>query len=145
MGINKFNSEGYYDPTPYEALTNIVREEKTKQKKEAYRPLIFVSSPFAENMESNTIKARAYCRFAVEKQTIPVAPHLLYPQFMNEHNPKHRELGLLFGRVLLSKCKEVWVFGDRISSGMQLEIDKARKRRIPIRYFTEQCEEVSHI
>lgn len=145
MGINKFNSEGYYDPTPYEALTNIVREEKTKHKKEAYRPLIFVCSPFANDIEANTIKARVYCRFAVEMQTIPVAPHLLYPQFMNEHNPKHRELGLLFGRVLLSKCKEVWVFGDRISSGMQLEIDKARKRRIPIRYFTEQCEEVFHI
>ena len=23
MGVNKFNSEGYYDPTAYEALTKI--------------------------------------------------------------------------------------------------------------------------
>jgi hypothetical protein len=28
MRINKFNSEGYYDPTPYEALTNIIKDEK---------------------------------------------------------------------------------------------------------------------
>lgn len=27
MGINKFNHEGYSDPTTYEALTNIHREE----------------------------------------------------------------------------------------------------------------------
>ena len=26
MSINKFNSEGYYDPTTYEALTNIEKE-----------------------------------------------------------------------------------------------------------------------
>ena len=28
MGINKYNSEGYYDPTVYEALSNIEKEEK---------------------------------------------------------------------------------------------------------------------
>lgn len=28
MGINKFNAEGYYDPTAYEAMTNIAKEEK---------------------------------------------------------------------------------------------------------------------
>ena len=27
MGIDKFNHEGYSDPTTYEALTNIHREE----------------------------------------------------------------------------------------------------------------------
>lgn len=28
MSIKKFNSEGYYDPTTYEALTNIEKEER---------------------------------------------------------------------------------------------------------------------
>ena len=28
MGINKFNHEGYHDPTPHEALTNIMKKEK---------------------------------------------------------------------------------------------------------------------
>ena len=28
MGINKYNSEGYYDPTVYEALVNIEKAEK---------------------------------------------------------------------------------------------------------------------
>lgn len=46
------------------------------------------------------------------------------------------------GMVFLDSCKEVWVFGERISSGMQQEIDRAEKRGIPIRFFNEQCEEV---
>ena len=28
MGVNKFNCEGYYDPTAYEALTKIEQEAK---------------------------------------------------------------------------------------------------------------------
>ena len=31
MGINKFNHEGYHDPTPHEALTNIMRKEKAEK------------------------------------------------------------------------------------------------------------------
>lgn len=27
MGINKFNHEGYHDPTPHEALTNIMKKD----------------------------------------------------------------------------------------------------------------------
>ena len=30
MGINKYNSEGYYDPTVYEALSNIEKRKSGK-------------------------------------------------------------------------------------------------------------------
>ena len=33
------------------------------------------------------------------------------------------------------------MFGDRITAGMTAEIAKAEKRQMPIRYFTEDCEE----
>lgn len=33
MGINKYNSEGYYDPTVYEALSNI---EKRRNRQGVY-------------------------------------------------------------------------------------------------------------
>lgn len=33
MGIDKFNHEGYSDPTTYETLTNIHREEMAADKK----------------------------------------------------------------------------------------------------------------
>ena len=40
MGIDKFNHEGYSDPTTYEALTNIHREEMAADKKAAYLPFL---------------------------------------------------------------------------------------------------------
>ena len=44
--------------------------------------------------------------------------------------------------VLQGRCREVWVFGRRISKGMAMEIEKARERNLRLRYFTEECEEV---
>ena len=134
--MNKKNAEGYSDPTAYEALLAVVRSEKQK----AYRPLVYICSPFAGDIPGNTKRAREYCRFAVAQGVIPLAPHLLYPQFMDDGNKEERALGLFFGTVLLGKCSEVWVFGERTSHGMRLELSKARKRGIPIKLFTENCE-----
>ena len=49
------------------------------------------------------------------------------------------------GIVLLTKCEQVWVFGDTISKGMAAEIEKAEKKHIPVRYFTEELEEVRKV
>lgn len=140
MGISKFNSEGYHDPTTYEALSKIEKEEKAA--KRAYRPLVYICSPYAGDVEANTEKARRYSRFAVRQACIPLAPHLLFPQFMDDSIPAERSIALFMGMVLLGKCEQVWVFGRTISAGMAAEIEKAEKKNIPIRYFTEELEEV---
>ena len=138
MSINLYNAEGYHDPTAYEALSHVERETK----KTAHRPLVFICSPFAGDMEGNAERAREYSRFAVSKDYIPIAPHLLFPQFMEEADPAQRELGISFGLVLQGLCREMWVFGDTVSKGMSVEIEKAKERGIPIRYFTDRCVEV---
>lgn len=140
MCIDRFNSEGYYDPTTYEALTSIEKEERKK----AFKPVVYICSPFSGDTEHNTIKAREYCRFAVEQNCIPIAPHLFFPQFMDDENPQERELAMFMNMVLLSKCKELWVFGETVSQGMGAEIDKAKKRNQRIRYFDSNCMEVSY-
>ena len=43
--------------------------------------------------------------------------------------------------VLMSKCVELWVFGDTISAGMKAEIERAERKHMKIRYFTEELEE----
>lgn len=47
MGVNKFNCEGYYDPTAYEALTKIEQEAKALR---AFRPVVYICSPLAGDM-----------------------------------------------------------------------------------------------
>lgn len=123
MSINKFNSEGYYDPTAYEAMSAVEKEEKALR---AFRPIVYIFSPYAWDVPTNVENARKYSRFAVDKGYIPIAPHLLFPQFLNDVNPKERQLGLFFGNALMSKCAEVWVFGDQISAGMESEIRRAK-------------------
>jgi len=137
--VNLYNSEGYLDPTAHDAIANVLKE----QRKRPYMPKVFISSPFAGDVQRNIKNARRYCAFAVRSGYIPFAPHLFYPQFLSDGNTEQRELGLFMGMVFLDSCKEVWVFGERISSGMQREIDRAEKRDIPIRFFNDQCEEVS--
>ena len=134
------NSEGYPDPTAGEAICRIAANEK--QFLRAFRPIVYICSPYSGDVVGNVAAARRYCRFAVDKGFIPIAPHLLYPQFLNDDDPSERELGLFFGNALMSKCAEVWVFGSRISSGMEAEIKRAKWKDYHLRYFTEECQEV---
>lgn len=142
MGIDKKNHEGCADPITYEALSNIQREEKAADKKAAYLPLVYVCSPYAGDIETNVMNAKRYSRFAMDQGTIPVTPHLLYPQFMDDTNKDEREKAVHFNYVLLGKCKEVWVFGGVITHGMAREISIARKRHMVIRWFTQDMKEV---
>ena len=137
--MDKCNSEGYPDPTAYKALTNIGQEERALR---AFRPLVYICSPYSGNVERNVRAAKNYSRHAVEMGFIPLAPHLLFPQFLQDSEPAERSLGLLFGNALMSKCSEVWVFGNRITPGMEAEIKRARWKNYRLRYFTEECEEV---
>ena len=139
MVVNKFNAEGYFDPTAFEALTTIEKEAKQKT---AFRPLVYVCSPLSGNIAENQEKARRYCRFAVDSGCIPLAPHLFFPQFMRDDAKAERDLALFMDIVLLSKCAELWVFGSTISKGMSIEIEKAKRKGQPIRYFTDDCKEV---
>lgn len=139
MSISKYNSEGYPDPTAYGALSSIESETHALR---AFRPIVYICSPFAGDIEKNVAAARAYSRFSVEQGYIPIAPHLLFPQFLNDTDQKERELGLFFGNAIMSKCSEVWVFGSHISSGMEAEIKRAKWKNYRLRYFTENLEEV---
>jgi len=139
MSISKFNAEGYYDPTAYEALTRIEQESKKKP----FMPLVYICSPYSGDMKENLKKAQRHCRFALDSGCIPIAMHLLLPQFMNDSLPEERDLALFINLVIISKCREVWVFGDHISDGMAIEIAKAKKHNQPIRYFGLNYEEDS--
>lgn len=138
MAVSKYNSEGYYDPTAYEALSNVEAIEKSKR----YRPLVYICSPFSGDVDRNIENARRYCHFAVVKNYIPIAPHLLFSQFLNDDIEKERELGLFFGNVLMDHCSEVWVFGDRVSKGMGAEIERAKRKNYKLRYFSDELKEV---
>lgn len=135
MGVSFYNSEGYGDPVPFMAI----KEAEKKEKRFDFRPIVYICSPYKGDIEGNTDKARKYSRFAVDNGAIPIAPHLLLPQFISEDT--ERDLAMFMNMVLLTKCMELWVFGGTFTEGMQAEITRAEQRNMKIRYFTEEMKE----
>ena len=135
---SKYNGEGYYSPTEYEAFTRIEKEEKAAAKAAAFRPIVYICSPYSGDTERNVENAKRYSRFAVDRHYLPVTPHIYFTQFMDDNIPEERDTA-----ILMSKCVELWVFGDIISSGMKAEIERAKRKHMKIRYFTEELEETT--
>lgn len=105
------------------------------------KQLIYVCSPYADDVEENVAATKRYCRFVIGQGFIPIALHLIYPQILDDTNPDERALGMTFGNIIMDHCLEIWVFGDKISKGMQEEIKYAVTKNYCIRYFTETFEE----
>lgn len=139
---SKRNSEGYSSPTEYEALTRIEKEEKVAAKAAVFRPVVYICSPYSGDTERNVENARRYSRFAVDRHYLPITPHIYFTQFMDDNVPEERNTAIFMNWVLMSKCVELWVFGETISSGMKAEIERAKRKKMKIRYFTEELEEV---
>ncbi|TRX47083.1 DUF4406 domain-containing protein [Corynebacterium guaraldiae] len=137
VGIPVRNKEGYADLTAYQALKRAQRAEF------GYRPLVYICSPYSGDTEANTALAREICARAVGEKKIPLAPHLFFPQFMDDTDPDERELAMFFNRVLLSHCEGMWVYTPRVSAGMRLEIQWAHAIDLPIRYIDENLEKVA--
>ena len=129
--IERKNHEGYADPTAYVALTRVIRQNR----------FAYICSPYRDNPRVNVMRARHYCKFAVSKGRIPIAPHLYFPQFLSEADDREKAMDMNF--ELLKLCGDVWVFGDKITEGMEAEIAHAVRLRKKIRYFTTKFEEVS--
>lgn len=94
------------------------------------RPFAYVCSPYSGDIETNTARAREYCRQVYEAGYTPLAPHLLFPQFLKEDNPEEREVGLEMGAALIPRCRVMLVCGDDVTEGMAREIRLARELRI---------------
>lgn len=138
---NLYNSEGYLSPTEYAAFTRLEKQERRLQKPAAFRPIVYICSPYSGDTEKNTENARKYSRFAVDSHCLPITPHIYFTQFMDDNIPEERDTAIFMNWVLMSKCAELWVFGEIISEGMKAEIERARRKHLKIRYFTEKLEE----
>ena len=104
--------------------------------------IVYICSPYSGDTKTNTARTREYCRFAVDEGHVPVAPHLMFPQFMDDSLGEDRQTAMFMNLVLLSKCAQLWVFGSVRSEGMQQEIKWAKRRHMTIRHFTEELEEI---
>lgn len=122
--ISPYNHEGYFDPTAYQALTAVDRQ----QRQERYRPIVCIIAP--EDTDDTPFR-----RFAVEQHCIPLIPEIL----LSGTTPDEDAIPFMT-IALLSKCAELWFFGDAQFADAEWY---ARHKGKPVRRFTAECEEVS--
>ena len=98
---------------------------------------VVIESPFAGDVEKNIAYARKCMTDCLKRGEAPFASHLLYTQdgILDDDIPHERELGIEAGFVWGELAEKVVVYQDLgISGGMQLGIDMAAARDIPVEY-----------
>lgn len=123
MSISRYNHEGYYDPTAYQALNAVDRQ----QRQERYRPIVCIIVPVG--MDDTPFR-----RFAVEQHCIPLCPQRVLADAVED-----AELAQFMTLALVSKCAELWVFGNAQCADA---VGYARCRGKLVRRFTTACKEV---
>ena len=113
-------------------------------------PIIYICSPYrptsedeearAIELEANVKRASDACRLLVKLGYMPLAPHLYFPRFLDDNDPKERKEGMSLGMEWLEYASELWVFGSYISEGMAEEIAFAKRLGIPVRCIAEPSE-----
>lgn len=99
---------------------------------------IFVCSPLQGEDLKNTRIAVELSRRIFKKGYLPIVPHfytdIIAPHLRDNIQGQRRKL-LAVSKSMLKGCDEIWVYGPRISRGMQEEINLAKKLKIKIKYF----------
>ncbi len=103
--------------------------------------VVFISSPYAGDVKTNTDFARQACFYAICLGYTPIAPHLIYPGIIPDSDPAWRQVGLEMSCEQLALCDELWVCGPCATAGMQVEVDHAKDLGLWVRRVT--CEEVA--
>jgi hypothetical protein len=129
------NHEHYSDPTADTAIWYMSKNDLL--------PLVYICSPYRLDPKVNVMRARKFCRMAVQDGYLPIAPHLYFPQFISDDT--ERELAFRMNSQLMSQCHELWVFGKELSDGMKRELFEAKSRKMLIRYFDNNGKEVDRL
>ena len=84
---------------------------------------VFICSPYRGDIEHNIEVARYAGHIAAVTGYVPVIPHLLYPQFLDDNSPDERILGIKLGAELLKASDMMWLIGTKITKGMKYELE----------------------
>jgi hypothetical protein len=101
--------------------------------------LVVVESPYAgdtpEQVERHVEYAREAMTDSLLRDEAPFLSHLLYPQVLDDSNPKQREAGIAAGLAWGDRAELRVVYCDLgVSPGMRRGIDRARQLGQPVEY-----------
>ena len=99
---------------------------------------VFVCSPYRGDVTANVALARAACHEVLRSGDAPFAPHLLYPDLLDDQDAAERERGIAAGLTWLAVSDAVLVVGEP-TEGMRREIAAAEALGLPVRRLPESA------
>jgi hypothetical protein len=97
--------------------------------------LVILESPYAGDVQRNTLYARRALKDSLMRGEAPIASHLLYPQVLDDLIPSERQMGIEAGLAWRKVAEATVVYQDYdISPGMEYGIKLAQEQGIPIEY-----------
>lgn len=76
----------------------------------------------------------AVCEFVFSHGCIPINPFRLFDYFLSDRVDRDKVRAA--NAEMLSRCDEVWIFGETLADGVLIEIAQAVTEGKPIRYFS---------
>ena len=98
------------------------------------KKIVFIAHPIGGDVPGNSRKVLEICKRVHDRNTIPFVPYLVSLQYLDDEVPEDRELGIEANLEFFHRghIDEVWLFGDRISTGMEREVRLALELGIPV-------------
>lgn len=103
---------------------------------------VFVCSPMKGDVEKNLKLAKFAARVLIGCGSIPVVPHLYFPQFLDDSDQYERIKGIKMGVELMKECDRMWIIGTSITNGMEYEINEAKKAKVPAVLYDEKLRQI---
>lgn len=100
------------------------------------KPIVYIAHPIGGDVEKNIKRVLAIVRdLSLVNEVIPFAPYIVDVQSLDDSKFSERAIGFEHNMQMFLRgfIDEVWLYGGRISSGMQIEIDMAKNLSIPVK------------
>ena len=135
-------------PVPRNPLERRLLQRQAMLARESGARVIYVCSPYRSASEEivsrNVSYAMSCCEFVINQLCVPLAPHLIYPRFLDDNDEDERIIGFSCAMALLRRCDEIWVFGEYgVSDGMRKEFRESRRLGMRYRLFKKDMKEAT--
>ena len=91
--------------------------------------VVYISHAYSSDPAGNRVRVARIARELALQGHVPLAPHLLFPSFIDEAG--ERDLAVKLCIELVGRADEVHTYGE-VSEGMRLEVEEAERLGIPV-------------
>jgi hypothetical protein len=91
-----------------------------------------LSAPTIEGIEENRQSAALWAAWAAVSEGVSPSCSWVVLTGVLPESPENRSLGLACDVAQVERCDEVWLVGGRVTPGMALEAERARRRGIRV-------------